>query len=116
MNDLDWIRTASNHAVITKSELMQWLGVRNDELRRMVNQERFPRPRFGGFRRTTSCSADWLTTSCRWRVGDVRAWLSGSEARMQFEAHVEIAAESTKSKAAREHHTLSCGGPNSEPR
>jgi hypothetical protein len=95
MEALDWIKTASNHAVINKAELCQWLSIPARDLLVLVrNDQRFPRPRFGAFRTTQDAkNAQTIPTSCRWRVGDIRAWLEGS-ARLEKELATEVMADS----------------------
>ena len=85
-----WLKTISNHAVIRKEELLQWLGVSSEELRLMSLNDGFPAPRFGGFRSKPTSTR--ITSTSRWRVGDVRGWLEGS-ARLRKELATEIGAE-----------------------
>lgn len=97
MAEPNWLKTISNHAVINKGELMEWLGVNAEELRMMLTEQGFPPPRFGGFRSKPTTAR--ITKTSRWRVGDVRAWLEGSE-RLRRELETEIGAErSAGSKA-----------------
>lgn len=68
-----WVATASRHALITRDELLAWLQIDGAQLRVLYqSDETFPAPRIRGFARL-----DKLTRRCRWRVGDVRAWLAG---------------------------------------
>lgn len=90
MTEPSWLKTISNHAVITKAELLEWLGVTGAQLGIMMRDAGFPPPRFGRF--YSKSAAKRITNTCRWRVGDVRAWLEGS-ARLQKELETEIGAE-----------------------
>jgi hypothetical protein len=95
MESLEWVKTASNHAIVTKAELCQWLAMpARDLLVVMMSDPSFPRPRFGNFRPDPkSKSGQKLPSSCRWRVGDIRAWLEGS-ARIAKEPSTPIAPNS----------------------
>ena len=97
MAEPSWLKTISNHAVITKTELLEWLGVTAAQLKVMLRDDGFPPPRFGGFK--SKPASERLTSTSRWRGGDVRAWLEGA-ARLRKELETEIAAEqSNKNKA-----------------
>lgn len=68
---MEWIKTAANNAIITRDEVKQWLRVSTPELRALIAEQGFPQPKYG--------MSDRLTTTARWRVGDVRQWLDGQE-------------------------------------
>ena len=85
-----WLKTISNHAVIGKGELLEWLGVTAAQLKVMLRDDGFPPPRFGGF--NSKPTSERVTSTSRWRVGDVRAWLEGS-ARLRKELATEIGAD-----------------------
>lgn len=90
MAEPTWLKTISNHAVIGKGELLEWLGVTAAQLKAMLRDDGFPPPRFGGFH--SKPASERVTSTSRWRVGDVRAWLEGS-ARLRKELATEIGAE-----------------------
>lgn len=94
MAEPSWLKTISNHAVITKAELLEWLGVTAPQLKVMLRDDGFPPPRFGGFHGKTTSKR--VTHTSRWRVGDVRAWLEGPS-RLRKELETEIGAEQSKS-------------------
>lgn len=91
MSEPLWLKTISNHAVIRKSELQDWLGVNSSELLLLVQNQGFPPPRFGAFE--SKPGSKRITSASRWRVGDVRAWLEGSTKKIQKELATEIGAE-----------------------
>lgn len=99
MSEPLWLNTISNHAVITRAELLVWLKVKVPELRLMIVDFGFPPPRFGSYRAVRGTKT--TTATCRWRVGDVRAWLEGSR-RLEKELATKIAAEATQSIRARQ--------------
>lgn len=67
----EWVKCASNHALISSRELCEWLGIKTHSgLRKFLNETDFPPPRIGN--KTGSKLR-------RWRVGDIRAWLAQSE-------------------------------------
>lgn len=70
-----WTRTASDAAIISRDEVLQWLGVDVDQLRALTKLKQFPPPRLLG----AHTSTNKLTSSSRWRVGDVRAWMNGAD-------------------------------------
>jgi hypothetical protein len=41
-----WLRTVSNHAVLTRDEVLQWLQVSAPQLPHLVAHQGFPLPRF----------------------------------------------------------------------
>lgn len=97
MNDCEWVTVASNHAVISRDELMEWLGgITSEQLRVLLVRDGLPPPRFGNFTGKTTPPGR-LNKSCRWRVGDVRAWLAGAESRLTREVATDIGAEQSKS-------------------
>jgi hypothetical protein len=71
VNTPTWVRTASNHAMISKAEVCEWLGCRLTDLPGMIERGEIPEPRVGR-------SGARLGAKCRWRVGDMRAQLAGS--------------------------------------
>lgn len=73
MSEADWIRTASQNAVVTRNEVLQWLKITAPHLKRLLEVEGFPAPRFKG-----RSGSSRTTRGCRWRVGDIRAWLEAS--------------------------------------
>jgi hypothetical protein len=85
------MKLASNHAVIKKEELLQWLDVTAQELRILIDEQGLPPPRFGQFRKQPNTKR--ITSTSRWRVGDVRAWLAGSEKALKRELSTEIGAD-----------------------
>jgi predicted DNA-binding transcriptional regulator AlpA len=91
MSEPLWLKTISNHAVIKKSELLEWLGVSGPYLRLLITEQGFPPPRFGSF--ASKPGSKQITSASRWRVGDVRAWLEGSPKKLQNELQIEIGAE-----------------------
>lgn len=76
MSSPNWLDTISDHAVLTKKEVQTWLGVTSPQLLILLKQG-FPAPRFGGYKPTTGHQK--LPMTCRWRVGDVRAWLEAPD-------------------------------------
>lgn len=66
-----WTRTASDNAMISRDELLQWLGVESRNLAKLIANRGLPRPRRAGIWHTGKA----ITKTCQWRVGDVRAWL-----------------------------------------
>ena len=91
MSEPLWLKTISNHAVIKKSELLEWLGVGGTYLKLLIKEQGFPPPRFGSF--ASKPGSKQITSASRWRVGDVRAWLEGSPKKLQKEIETEIGAE-----------------------
>jgi carbamoylphosphate synthase small subunit len=78
MSEPTWLKTISNHAVISRSELLEWLGVDQRQLTLMLRRQGFPRPRISNS--MTGPIGGRVTSTSRWRVGDVRAWLAQSPA------------------------------------
>ena len=95
-----WLKTISNHAVITRDELLQWLGVDKLQLKSMLKNDGLPPPRFTGINAKQDSGV--ITKCSRWRVGDVRAWLDGG-ARLKKEIETDIAIEASRhTKTVRE--------------
>lgn len=94
MAEPGWLKTISNHAVISREELMEWLQIDKLALRVLLKDEGLPPPRFGGFGKRNAVGELKITARSRWRVGDVRAWLE-NPARLQAELQTEISAESS---------------------
>ena len=69
-----WSRTVSDRAIITRAEVLEWVGVKSTDLRPLIDVMGFPPPRMTGIRN----KAGFITSTCRWLAGDVRAWLNGS--------------------------------------
>ena len=92
-----WVSTASDHGVITRDELFAWLDITASNLRGLIKAG-FPGPRFGGNGAKPLPSK--LTSSCRWRVGDVRAWLSGNPDAIAKAKQTAPCAEQSKPIAA----------------
>lgn len=93
-----WIKTASNHAVISKQELLEWLDINPAQLKTITDRDGFPQARMGGFGgRPTS---NRITSTSRWRVGDVRAWLANNVVSFHHEMAQPIAAERRKSSTS----------------
>lgn len=83
-----WVSTASNHAIINRDELLQWLRLTRQQFWLLsIEHPDFPKPRFGG------ASKVGPTKASRWRVGDVRAWLAGSQRLIDRETATPVAAE-----------------------
>jgi hypothetical protein len=102
MDEPGWVRVASNHAVITKDELLEWLRIPSRDLKPMLDNQGFPSPRFvGGKSPRSGLPSKVLSSRCRWRVGDVRAWLEGGR-RLEAELATEIAAEKSEHNRAAE--------------
>jgi hypothetical protein len=83
-----WLKTISNHAVITRDELLEWIKVNPKDLLALVAAG-FPSPRFGSGKNPSFK----LTSRCRWRVGEVRAWLAQDAQRLSRELQTEVGAE-----------------------
>ena len=84
MQEPSWVRVASSNSIISRDELVAWLGVPHGHLHVMIKTQGFPPPRFKALRAIKD--KGWLTITCRWRVGDVRSWLNGAgnlEAELQ---------------------------------
>lgn len=73
--ELTWVKTASNNAMLSKDEVMAWMKLdATADLRALIRDQSFPKPKFG---MAVSCR---LSSKCRWRVGSIRAWLAAQEA------------------------------------
>ena len=95
MSEPTWLKTISNHAVISRAELLEWLGVTGHQLKALVKHQGFPQPRINNFK-ANGVVHDRLTPASRWRVGDVRAWLEGSP-RLVKELSTPVGSESSQS-------------------
>lgn len=75
-----WVTTASNNAVITRDELLAWLKLPHGAALRLLSAQGLPPPRFvGPGSAAAQGGALTYTRLCRWRVGDIRAWIAGRD-------------------------------------
>ena len=95
MSELTWVTTASPNAVVSRDELLQWLKVSRKELVVMIDRG-FPKPRF-----TAGRESSRITSRCRWRVGDVRAWIAGRDADVRADRPISVSDETESARKQR---------------
>lgn len=92
----NWIRTASDHAVISREELREWLQLKSEkQIPLLIDSQGLPKPRFLGKGRQGKGISSYITKNARWRVGDIRAWLSGNELRQRAETTTRVGSTAT---------------------
>ena len=87
----EWTRIANDNSMVNRKELAEWLGCDQGRgLERLITYCGMPPPRATSVTRTTE---GWFRPKTVWRVGDIRAWLTGTQEDLDAALKVSLGGE-----------------------